>query len=63
MTDFFSKIDPNVTPEAGTLTPFAGLLPLAKMFHVLGLPEVIDRNLAARSDKGYKDSEQILPLS
>lgn len=62
MTDFFSKIDPDVTPEAGTLTPFAGLLPVAKMFHVLGLPEVIDRNLAARSAKGYKDSEQILAL-
>ncbi len=28
------------------------------MFHVLELPEVIDRNLAARSDKGCKDSEQ-----
>lgn len=44
------------------ITPFAGLLPIVKLWNQLQLPQIIDTSTGIRKHKGYTDSDQLLSL-
>jgi hypothetical protein len=44
------------------MTPYAGALPIMKMFEGMGLADVINKKLNVRGSKGYKDSDHILSM-
>ena len=62
MTEKLNEIDIDVVEKTPEATPYAGVLPFIKMCEVMGLPDIINKNLQVRDSRGYKDSDHILSM-
>jgi len=62
MTEKLNEIDIEVVEKTPEMTPYAGAIPLMKMYEGMGLPDVINRNLNVRGPRGYKDSDNVLSM-
>lgn len=62
MADNEAKIEIEISKTKQNLTPLSGLFAVRKLWKKLRLSEVIDKRVAARKNKGYKDSDQILAM-
>ena len=59
MADNRKKIEVEVSKKKQNLTPLAGLFAVNELWEKAGISKVIDENITARQNRGYKDSEQI----
>jgi hypothetical protein len=63
MTDNPFKIDIEVALNNTAMTPYAGLFPFFQMCDAMKLPEVINKALHVRSNKGYEDFEHVFSIA
>ena len=63
MTDNGKKIEVEVSKKKQNLTSLAGLFAVNELWAKAGISRVIDENIAARQNRGYKDSEQIRAMT
>ena len=59
MADNGTKIEVEVSEKRQNLTPLAGLFAVNELWEKAGISKIIDENITARRNRGYKDSEQI----
>ena len=63
MADNEQKIEIEVSKKKQNLTPLAGLFAVNELWEKAEISRVIDENITARRDRGYKDSEQIRAMT
>ena len=62
MADNGKKIEVEISKTKQNLTPLSGLFAIKELWRKAGISKVIDEHIAARQNKGYKDSDQILAM-
>ena len=62
MTEKLNGIDIEVVEKKPEMTPYAGVIPLMKMYEGVGLPKIINQSLNVRGIRGYQDSDHILSM-
>ena len=62
MAENGKKIEVEISKTKQNLTPLSGLFAVKELWRKAGISKVINEHIAARQDKGYKDSDQILAM-